>query len=54
MQAGGRLIPTCSEGAYSAHPDDCNRYSVCVHGENQEFSCQSGTHWDNNLRDDVN
>ena len=45
-----RLIPTCEEGAYSSNPQDCAKYFVCVHGENMEFSCQGGTHWDNELR----
>ena len=40
----------CNEGEYSPWPGNCGKYRRCVHKKYQEFSCQSGTHWNNQLR----
>ena len=40
----------CQEGEYSPIPENCGKYRRCVHKKYQEFSCQSGTHWNNQLR----
>ena len=40
----------CNEGEYSPWPGNCGKYRRCVHKKYQEFSCQSGTHWNNKLR----
>ena len=39
----------CNEGEFSPWPGDCGKYRRCVHKKYQEFSCQSGTHWNNKL-----
>jgi len=39
------VIRTCTEGAYTASPEDCAVYYVCAHGTNIPFRCQDGLHW---------
>ena len=40
----------CTEGDLDIDPDNCANYMFCVHGEMEQFSCQSGTVWDNTLK----
>lgn len=43
----GSVVPSgepCS-GHFQAHPDDCNAYQVCEHGQWLDRHCASGLHW---------
>jgi hypothetical protein len=38
---------SCETGVLTSHPKDCGSYLFCVHGKYQIFTCQPGTHWNN-------
>ena len=40
----------CTEGDLDTDPGNCANYMFCVHGQMEQFSCQSGTVWDNALK----
>ena len=40
----------CSDGEFSSHPSDCNKYLICNHGQQVEMSCPSGLNWNNSGR----
>ncbi|XP_059054390.1 probable chitinase 10 [Achroia grisella] len=35
----------CTNGEYTGYPSDCTRYRHCLFGRFEEFSCNSGLHW---------
>ncbi|KAM3963585.1 chitinase-related protein 1 isoform 2-T3 [Aphomia sociella] len=35
----------CTNGEYAGNPFDCGRYRHCLFGKYEEFSCNSGLHW---------
>ena len=45
-----REAGACTEGDLDIDPENCANYLFCVHGEMEQFSCQSGTVWDNALK----
>lgn len=40
---------TCTE-RFSAYPNDCNKYYICIHGKSLGRSCQPDRHWNDQLK----